>query len=185
MKNNLMTFVAMLACIFCAITATSGAQETEKAPDQNQNKQQPSPVKAYHLEFSLHEMQNGKTINTRHYSIDLNEAAHFSEIKIGTRVPVTVGDSLNNNQFQYMDVGTSISPRLEDHPNGLALIVHADISNFAIPDQGSVPARPIVRQISIDGSTIVTLNKAVMIGSMDDPNSDHQFQLEATVTKLN
>jgi hypothetical protein len=43
---------------------------------------------------------------------------------------------------------------------------------------------PIVRQIKISGSTLLVVAKPILIGSMDDPNSKRQFQLEVTVTKL-
>jgi hypothetical protein len=36
----------------------------------------------------------------------------------------------------------------------------------------------------ISGSTLVISDKPVIIGSVDDPNSKRQFQLEVTVTKL-
>jgi hypothetical protein len=63
--------------------------------------------------------------------------------------------------------------------------VRAENSNFATPDQ--VPgheARPIIRQLKVSGSTLALLGKPTIVGSMDDPNSKRQFQLEVTVTKL-
>ena len=38
--------------------------------------------------------------------------------------------------------------------------------------------RPIIRQIKITASTSLVLGKPMLIGSMDDPNSKRQFQLE-------
>jgi hypothetical protein len=43
---------------------------------------------------------------------------------------------------------------------------------------------PVVRQIQINGTTRLITAKPILIGSMDDPNSNRQFQLEMTATKL-
>jgi hypothetical protein len=59
---------------------------------------------------------------------------------------------------------------------------------FATRRQGvtdkSKSKRPIIRLISIDGSTLATSGKSIVIGTVDDPNSNHQFELDATVTRL-
>lgn len=72
-------------------------------------------IEPYRLDFSFNELQEGKKINTRRYSMNLT-AGTADEIKIGTRVPVHTGppepqpgmNALANTQFQYMDVGTKI-----------------------------------------------------------------------------
>lgn len=137
------------------------------------------PVHAYRLDFSVNELEDGKKINTRQYSLNLN-ADDANEIKIGTRVPVESG----HEQFQYMDVGTSIWCRIGERPDGIPMSVRADISNFGIPEQGTHESRPVVRQFKINASTLALPGKPMVIGSVDDPNSKRQFQLEVTVTKL-
>jgi hypothetical protein len=138
------------------------------------------PVHAYRLDFSVNELEDGKKINSRQYSLNLN-ADDANEIKIGTRVPVEAG----HEQFQYMDVGTSIWCRIGERPDGIPLSVRADISNFAIPDQGTGhESRPVVRQFKINASTLALPGKPMVVGSVDDPNSKRQFQLEVTATKL-
>jgi hypothetical protein len=149
-------------------TETKSSEHTEK------------PVHAYRVDFSLNELEDGKKINTRQYSINVN-SDESNEIKIGTRVPVDAG----HDEYQYLDVGTNIWCRVEERPDGIKLSVRAENSNFATPDQ--VPgheARPIIRQLKVSGSTLALLGKPTIVGSMDDPNSKRQFQLEVTVTKL-
>jgi hypothetical protein len=137
------------------------------------------PVHAYRLDFSVNELEDGKKINTRQYSLNLN-ADDANEIKIGTRVPVESG----HEQWQYIDVGTSIWCRIGERPDGIPMSVRADISNFAIPEQGSHESRPVLRQFKINASTLALPGRSMVIGSVDDPNSKRQFQLEVTVTKL-
>ena len=135
-------------------------------------------MEAYRLDFSINELEDGKTINSRKYSLNLN-ANDSNEIKIGTRVPV----ESKHEEFQYLDIGTSIWSKLQMRNGQLELAVRAETSNFATPDQAH-DTRPVIRQFKINGSTLVTLGKPMMIGSVDDPNSKRQFQLEVTVTKL-
>ena len=175
-------FVAVWSVVLCWGVSTCQAQETAKPQAEVLIKPLPPAAVPYHLEFALIEMQDGKRINTRHYSMNLN-GDYNDQIKIGTRVPVEVNKQ--GGEIQYMDVGTEIWSRLEMHQNSLVLQVRAEISNFALSDQASHPGeRPILRQLSIHGSTVPTLGKAVSIGSLDDPNSNHQFQLEVTTTKI-
>jgi hypothetical protein len=64
------------------------------------------------------------------------------------------------------------------------LVVTADISNVALPDQAKLGEHPLLRQMKISGSTVVVPDKPTIIGSVDDPNSDRRFELEVTVTRL-
>lgn len=138
------------------------------------------PVHAYRLDFSVNELEDGKKLNSRQYSLNLN-ADDANEIKIGTRVPVEAA----HEQFQYMDVGTSIWCRIGERADGIPMSVRADISNFAIPEQGTGhESLPVVRQFKINASTLALPGKPMVVGSVDDPNSKRQFQLEVTVTKL-
>jgi hypothetical protein len=138
------------------------------------------PVEAYRLDFSINELEDGKKINTRQYSMNLN-ANDANEIKIGTRIPVEP----KAGEFQYIDVGTNIWSRLGVHNSQLELAVRTDISNFAIPEQASGhESRPVIRQLQIKASTVALLGKPMVVGSVDDPNSKRQFQVEVTVTKL-
>ncbi len=138
------------------------------------------PVHAYRVDFSVYELEDGKKINTRQYSLNLN-AEDANELKIGTRVPVDT----KPEGFQYLDVGTNIWCRIGERSDGIPLSVRAELSNFAVPEQGSEQSvRPAIRQLQIHASTVAVLGKPMIIGSVDDPNSKRQFQLEVTVIKL-
>jgi hypothetical protein len=132
-------------------------------------------VTPYHAEFVLNELENGKKINTRHFSMDLTAGPRKEGMKIGAKVPVEV----KQGELQYLDVGVNIECRLTERQNGLGLEVNADVSSMAAR---STP--PLIRQFQIDGSTVVLLGKPVMIASGEEADSNHEFQLEVTVTKL-
>jgi hypothetical protein len=171
-----------------AATPTSQENSREKASEHD------NTIEPYRLDFAFNEMEDGKKTNTRRYSMNLT-AGSADEIRIGTRVPVPAGppqaqpgtNALVNTQIQYMDVGTRIWANLRRHGEGVQLEVRSEISNLDSTERhdrntGWLP--PVVRQINISGSTLLVTGKPILIGSMDDPNSVRQFQLEVTATKL-
>lgn len=138
---------------------------------------------AFRLDFALSESEEGKKINTRHYSMNIVPGyTPSNEIKIGSRVPVEG----KQGDVQYIDLGTNIWSRLTERGDALQLEVHADLTNFANPEQESRTATPLplLRQLRINASTVAMPGKPVVIGIVDDPNSKRQFELEVTVTKL-
>ena len=148
-------------------------------------------VDAYRLDISFNELEDGKKLNTRHYSIDLT-GGRQNEIKIGTRVPVASAtcntpsspSGSASEQYQYLDTGTNLQAQLIR--DGAELHVTGEISTVDSSAGPEVSARllPVIRQIRMEGSTALVLGKPILIGSADDPNSRRQFQLEVTVTKI-
>jgi hypothetical protein len=180
MRKTMAVWTAVILGFMICWGAAGHAQEAEQVKPTVEGKALAAPEKpvhAYRLDFSVRELEEGKTINTRQYSLNLN-ADDSNEIKIGTRVPVESGQG----QYQYMDVGTSIWCRIGERSDGIPVSVKAEISNFAVPDHES--GHPVIRQLKINASTLALLGKPMIIGSVDDPNSKRQFQLEVTVTKL-
>lgn len=202
MRKTIATFMLLTLGIWGTARLAYSQEKDSTADEAKQNAAQDSKLQAernsiaatpYRLDFSFYELEEGKKINTRHYTLDLT-AGSGNEIKIGTRVPVAIGKNAPDPSFnfQYMDVGTRIWANLAVLGGGdLRLDVKSEISNLdmaptkspAIADR--IPGMPpIVRQIQINGSTLLVTGKPILIGSMDDPNSNRQFQLEVTATKL-
>ena len=175
-KTTILTATLVVAAFTSAGVRLNAQTDAVKAADA-------TAVNSYRLDYTLSELDDGKKINTRQYSMH-SRPADWNEIKIGTRVPIE-GEP---GKFQYLDVGMNIRCRLDDQGTlgslgNVALSVRADLSNFAMPDQGQ-NIRPIIRQVHIEASTITGLGKPTVVGVVDDPNSKHQFQLEVVVTKL-
>ena len=146
------------------------------------------PLQSYRLDFSFNEVADGKILNSRHYSMNLT-AGNSDEIKIGTRVPVASGSGSTTSmptQYQYLDVGTQIWSQLREHGDEFILVVRGEVSNLDVEtgEHSGALLPPVVRQIKINGDTLLVVGKPIVIGSVDDPNSKKQFQLEVTVTKL-
>jgi hypothetical protein len=169
------------------------AQEDTKAAAEDDKAKSTSPAKpvhAYRVDFSITELADGKKVNTRHYSMVANSGP-WSTLKIGTRVPVALGsfqqganvNPLVNTQFQYLDVGTNIDCQVNEQGEDLSLNIRSEFSNLSSTEDQRSP-QPIIRQIQINGRTITSSGKPVVIGAVDDPTSNRQYQLEAVVTKL-
>lgn len=175
--RTIVIVTALWAAVLLCSAQTATAQEPEN-PTKAQAAEALQPV-AYRLDYSVNELEDGKKINSRQYSMNLN-AGDANDIKIGARVPVEP----KNGGFQYLEIGTNIWCRLKERGGSLALEVRAEISNIAAPDQQAQQSWPVVRQVQINASTVVIPGKPVPLGLVDDPSSRRQFQLEVTVTKL-
>lgn len=184
-KNSIFLAVALGGMLF-AIWASAqdpapkAATQTESSESKTKSQGWDKPLEEYHLDFSINELEDGKKINSRQYSMNLatNEG---NEIKIGTRVPVETKEG----EFQYLDVGTSLFARVGETRGQTELTVRAETSSFAMPEgMEKRDLHPIIRQLKMGGTVLLPLTKTVVIGSADDPNSKRQFQLEVTVTKL-
>src|SRR5271154_1290922 len=130
-KTSIVRAVAILGLIICWGAAGFGQDAAADKPAAKADGEK--SVHAYRLDFAVKELEDGKVVNARQYSMNL-QADDANEIKIGTRVPVETGEG---KQFQYIDVGTNIWCRIGERFDGIPLSVRAEISNFAISEQGS------------------------------------------------
>jgi hypothetical protein len=185
MRKTTLLSVAVVTCLFCFGLVRAEGQEKSAEPKATK----PRIIDPYRLDFSFNELEDGKKINTRHYSMNLT-SDNSNEIKIGSRVPVStasITDNHNNpaTQYQYVDIGTNVWAQFRPTGNDdeEELIIRSEVSDLDLSAQAR-SSNPVIRQIKIQGSTLLVPGRTMVIGSMDDPNSKRQFQLEVTVTKL-
>lgn len=182
LKHSLLCSAVLSLVLIGNLPAQNSVAQTKSEPAASA-RQDAMPLTAYRLNFALNELEDGKKINTRQYALNLVPGYQPSnELKIGTRVPVEA----KQGEMQYIDVGTNIWSRMVQQGDAVELEVHADLTNFAVPDQStqSHPSMPLLRQLRISASTIVALGKPMVVGVVDDPNSKRQYQLEVAVTQL-
>jgi hypothetical protein len=88
-------------------------------------------------------------------------------------------------EFEYLDVGASITARISESRGQSQLHVRADLSTVVGADQNQPmhDVREVIRQLRMGGTVNLPLAKTVVIDSADDPDSKRQFQLELTATK--
>ncbi len=138
----------------------------------------------------MSELQDGKKINQRSYSMILSSDEKKNIIKSGSRVPVVTG-SFNSegkpmNQFQYLDIGVNIEARLsEAEADWLKLDGDVDMSSVLQSEQSSTgPGQPIIRQNRQAFYAMIHPDKPTIIASLDDVNSTRTTQIEVTATRL-
>lgn len=187
MRKTLVLLLALTTVGFGFLPKPARAQEGSK--ESNPGPAKVTPVQPYRLDFSFNEVLDGKVVNTRHYSLNL-AAGNSDELKIGTRVPVSVSGTPGKSgdpvpTFQYLDIGTNLWAQLREHGDELLLVVRGDVSNLDLDArETSGLSAPVVRQIKISGDTLLVVGKPMLIGSADDPNSKREFQLEVVATRL-
>jgi hypothetical protein len=171
MYHKMTSFGLLLGVFLCARVIAQDKNAATQPPP-------PKPMIAYKLDFSLNELEDGKKVNTRHYSMNL--MGQRKELKIGTRVPIQ-----SEGKIEYLDIGTYITAHLERPEPPVVLDVDAEISSLPTPSEAATnTAAPLIRWARIGATTVVIPDKPTVIGTVDDPGSRRQFQLEVIATKL-
>ena len=147
-----------------------------------QSKDTPAAV-PYKVTFVISELQDGKKINQRTYSMILANDRQQANVKTGSRVPVGTAEKA----FQYLDVGVNINLRLAEVADWLSLDGDLDASGV-LPASAESSANgviaPIIRQNRLILHAMVRPDKPTVIGSLDDVNSTRTTQIEVTATRL-
>jgi hypothetical protein len=158
---------------------------------------EPPPPKYFRLDFVVKELDSGKVVNSRAYSMTISTGPQntgpqnrVSSIRAGSRVPV----STKSGEYTYLDVGVNIDCNsAKEVQNQLALNVIADVSTTAndtstgpagLGGSTNTPGQPIIRQNRWSGDVLVPLRKATTIFSSDDATTKRQMQLELTATPI-
>lgn len=142
--------------------------------------QNPESIKFYKLDFVLKEVEAGKVLNARAYSMTMStkKAAPPGTIRTGSRVPV----SNASGSFNYIELGVNIDCHMVEEVGGdLSLVVTADINNTP---QEPASGPPVLRQTKWSSVVVVPMKKATLLFSSDDATSKRQMQLELTATPL-
>ena len=167
----------VLQVIFMVIVLMNSVAAQDKPVDKPREDR---PLSFYKLEFALRELQDGKLINTRNYSMTV-ENGDRGNVQVGARVPVNSGDK----GIQYMEVGTNINCRVVGKENFASLNTVVEVSSFALPEQSQNSSTPpVLRQLRANMAAVVPENKQTIIGSIDDANSTKRYEIAVTATKL-
>ncbi len=175
----------LLAALFLGVAIASARAQDATPPKTEATPQAQTPPHSYRLDYMLTELEDRKKIDSRQYSISVGGGTQGGPpwqgvVEIGTRVPMVMK---SDGSIQYVDVGTKIVGFISTRDGTQVLRTNCDVSSVA-PDEAKVDGRPILRTLTIVNEAPVALGKAVMIGTADDPNSKHKFQLEVTVTEI-
>ena len=183
MKKFLMLMIVALAA--CSLGAQEDAKKKQEKPD-NEPIVKKAAVPTYKMAFSIYELQEGKKINQRDYSLLVEANGRGANtLKIGTKVPIDAG----NGGITYADVGFEMRCSADEALNNkLEVSLDMTVTNFAIPEQNSDPrtagSRPVLRGVTQRVSAVVNPGKPQILTTMDDVNSNKRMQVELTATKV-
>lgn len=190
MANGILA--AALAVVFLAPGAraqSSGGSGGSAATAQ-------SAPQGYRLVWTITDVDNGKTVGTQHYSMMVFTGLQTS-MKLGSKIPVATGTYNGSNkdgmetQFQYLDIGLNIRASVFELSPGVAssrlrLTSEIEQSSAAVEDERTIAGvrEPVVRQAVLEGSSMITVGKPLIIGSLDVPGSTRHLDVEVEVEEV-
>ena len=184
MKKFLMLMIVSLAVV--SLTAQEDTKKSQETPEKDAVIKKEAAVPTYKMVFSVYELQEGKKINQRDYSLLVEANGRGANtLKIGTKVPIDAG----NGGVTYADVGFEMRcSAAETVNNKLGISFDMIVTNFAIPEQNTDPrtagSRPVLRGVTQRVSAVVNPGKPQILTTMDDVNSNKRMQVELTATKV-
>ncbi len=143
------------------------------------------PRRSYRLTYTITEIDGGKRVGTQHFAVIVLGGGRTA-LKQGDRVPVATGTYAPNTsgtqtQFTYLDVGLNIDASLDDAIDGVRLRTKVEQSSIAEQTSGVGPSDPIVRQTYIEGTSVLTAGKPLMLGSLDIPGTTRHLDVEVAM----
>jgi hypothetical protein len=178
----------LIILMLLVATAVIAQDKPESKPARNDFGWARNP---YRLDYTIKEMEDGKVVNTRTYSLSMQSTEErgrgMGEVKTGSRVPINTQMNKDGaSSIQYLDVGINIQAQLYVMENSnLLLIGNVEISTLASGTESvGAGGAPIIRQIRSNTTSEVIAGKTNQIAALDDPISKHRFVIEVTPTKL-
>ena len=151
----------------------------------------PSPVQAglktYRLTYTLTETDGGKHVGTQHIAM-IVVSGRKTVLKQGNRVPLVTGSVSTSGgaqtQVQYLDIGLNIDASIEESADGVKLNTQVEQSSIAEEKSGLGTQDPIVRQAKLEGTSILTAGKPLILGSMDIPSTARRLDIEVVMERV-
>jgi type II secretory pathway component GspD/PulD (secretin) len=145
------------------------------------------PHKAYRLAYTITELDGDKTVSTQHMSM-VAVIGQRTSVKEGDKIPLATGTTGENNstqtQFTYIDVGMNFDATIEEQGEGVSLKSKVEQSSVGPTNTIAGVAEPVIRQTVLEGTSILTLNKPVMLGSIDVPTTTRRFDIAVVLEPI-
>ena len=140
------------------------------------------PRKTYRLTYTITETDAGKRIGVQHFAMVV-VSGQRTTLKQGSKIPVVTGTynpgtSSAQQQFTYLDIGLNFDATLDESASGVRLRTKAERSSLAEDSPNMSAQDPIVRQTVLEGTSILTPGKPLVLGSLDISGSTRHLDLE-------
>ncbi|MGA8027576.1 MAG: hypothetical protein WB992_10540 [Bryobacteraceae bacterium] len=155
-----------------ALMFLAGACLAQDKPDQE-------PHRFYRLDFLVKELDGGKVLNSRVYSMQVATEGGDNSIRTVSKIPFATSPG----SWTQIDVGTNIDcSNIREVQGELSLKISAEVSS--VLEDPSNSGRPIIRQNQWRSFVLLKLKKPTVVFSSDDVSSKRQMQLEVTATPV-
>jgi hypothetical protein len=99
-------------------------------------------------------------------------------------VPIVTGTSATSKtEVTYVDLGLNIDASLDESASGVRLRTKVERSSIA-EEKATGVDDPVIRQMVIEGTAILTPGKQVTLGSLDIPGSTRHLEVEVVLEVL-
>jgi type II secretory pathway component GspD/PulD (secretin) len=138
--------------------------------------------KTYSLTYTITESDGGKRVGAQRFKL-IAIPGGKAMLKQGSKVPIVTGSteagsSVQNTQVQYLDVGLNIDASLEGSADGLRLHSKVEQSGVSEEKSGLGAQDPVVRQSSVEGTSVLVQGRPLLLGSLDVPGSTRHLEIE-------
>lgn len=143
------------------------------------------PKKTYRLIYTVTEMDGTKKISSQRFAMVLTDSQRTS-LNQGSRVPLPTSTPVNgvSTQYTYVDVGTNFEATLYSSGSGAKLDSKVTQSSSVAATSGDAVQAPIMRNLTLEGSSMLVPGKPVALGSMDVPGSTRHLDVEVVMENL-
>ncbi len=151
------------------------------------------PRKSYRLTYTLTEMDGGKRVGTPQHFALVVAPGQRTTVHLGSKVPIAVGTyssggangtnmSPVQTQYSYVDVGTNFDATLDEVAGGGRLKSKVEQTSAVAENGVADPLhQPVVRQATLEGMSMLTLGKPLVLGSLDIPGSAAHMDVEVVM----
>ncbi len=145
------------------------------------------PGKIYRLTYTINTSDDGKRTGSQSYTM-IVASGQRTDLKQGSRVPVLTGSynadkSTQNSQITYLDIGMNFQATVDEIPNGIRL--HTKVEQTSVADEkSSLDRDPVLRQATIEGTSLLTAGKPLNLGAIDIQGSTRHIDVEARVEPI-
>jgi type II secretory pathway component GspD/PulD (secretin) len=146
------------------------------------------PQRVYRLTYTINESDSGKLVGTQHFAL-LVAGGNHTILKQGSKVPIVTGSynheqNENQTQMTYLDIGLNVDAEVDDFSGGLKLRSKLEQSSIAEEKSGIGPTDPIVRQSVLEGTSLLTLGKPMVLGALDVPGSTRHLDISVVAEQV-
>jgi len=179
--------------VFAAAPSAHGYSEVQDRPALIQDAKASSSREShtYRVIYTITESESGKRTGIQRYQLSAVSNGPRAMLKQGTRNPVLTGGYVHEGasdttqfQFTYLDVGLNLDATLTEGNDGLRLAAKVDQSSMVDAVNPQTLKDPVVKQNTIESSSMVKPGVPMVLGSYDVPGSARHFEIEVTVERI-